>query len=130
MARDPDPDSPSQSYPDQQDPKGPQGLGQNSPSCYNSKSLLGPLIKLKPLYLGQGSLEGKMARWRGLAQKPSGPKQAPGARGDTDTLGSTTGSPGWRPRGAQPLSCENWAGRVTGGCGGAWPGALCLLELV
>lgn len=77
--RDPDPDSPSQTYPDQQDPKGPQGLGQNSPSCYNSKSLLGPLIKLKPLYLRQGALECKMARWRGLAQKPSGPKQAPAA---------------------------------------------------
>lgn len=59
--------------PDQQDPTGPHRPGQNSPSCYNSKSLFGPLIKLKPLYLRQGVLEGKMSWLR--VRNPHRPKQ-------------------------------------------------------
>lgn len=40
-------------------PSGPSRSSQSSPSCHNSKSLSGPLIKLKCLYRGQGALEGK-----------------------------------------------------------------------
>lgn len=115
----------AQHGPDPAGPAGPHGPGQNSPSCYNSKSLLGPRIKLKPLYLRQGVLEGKMSWSRDLAQKPS--RAQAGSRGMRSHGRSEvhfSGSPCWGPKDAWPLSCEGWTARSMGGCGGHLPGAL------
>ena len=88
---------PSRTQPDPGGPSGPTVSSQSSPSCHNSKSPSGPLIKLKSLYRGQGALEGKGGTIEG--PRPSG---------------ASADSPGWGPQDAGLLTCEGWADRGTG----------------
>lgn len=101
-------------------PSGPSGSSQNSPSCYNSKGLLGLLIKLKPLYLLKGALEGKPMWLRDPAQKPHGPSRGIRRHGLSELHFS--GSPGQGPKDARPPTCKDQAlGGAEGreaGCGG------------